>query len=329
MSGIKSTWLRQSWLRFIGLALLAFLLLRLDIRQALLTLARVDLPLLLVVVVLDPVHVALKTIRWLGILRSQGTYYKLSMGFLAYYAGMFAGFLTPGRLGEFVRALHVSRDCGVSSGQTVSSVLADRLFDLYALLAVGGAALLSLPTSRNSISRASLLLTAALLTALLGLFLNDRTFGLLRDVGLYLGCPGRRLFAPGGWLTEMRNGLRQVTFPWLLVAIMFTIAAYAVFFSQCYMLALALKLKVGFAPISFAVALASLVTLLPISISGLGTREAAMIAYLGAVGVPAEAALGFSLLVFVTFHVGGALLGAVAWLIKPIRDPDPPERAPA
>jgi len=71
-------------------------------------------------------------------------------------------------------------------------------------------------------------------------------------------------------------------------------------------------------PVTFAVALGSLITLLPISISRLGTRAAAMIAYLDTVGIPAEAALSFSLLVFVTFYVAGGLIGALAWWIKPV-----------
>ena len=88
---------------------------------------------------------------------------------------------------------------------------------------------------------------------------------------------------------------------------------------RCYLLALALGLKTSFIQISFAVALGSLVTLLPISISGLGTREAAIVAYLGTAGVPAEMALSFSLLVFLTFYVAGGLMGAVAWWVKPIQ----------
>jgi len=35
-------------------------------------------------------------------------------------------------------------------------------------------------------------------------------------------------------------------------------------------------------------------------------------------GVPAEAALSFSLLVFLTFYVAGGLMGAVAWGVKPV-----------
>ena len=60
------------------------------------------------------------------------------------------------------------------------------------------------------------------------------------------------------------------------------------------------QLAVGLAPISGAVALGGLVTLIPIWISGLGTCKATTIAYLGSVGLLQEAALRFSLLVFVT-----------------------------
>ena len=63
----------------------------------------------------------------------------------------------------------------------------------------------------------------------------------------------------------------------------------------------------------------SLVALLPISVAGLGTREAAIVAYLGAAGVSSETGLGLSLLVFLTFHVASGLMGAVAWWIRPIQ----------
>jgi hypothetical protein len=46
------------------------------------------------------------------------------------------------------------------------------------------------------------------------------------------------------------------------------------------------------------------------------------------VGVTAEQALGFSLLVFATFYIGGGLMGAVAWWIKPapLQSVDPQEQ---
>ena len=43
-----------------------------------------------------------------------------------------------------------------------------------------------------------------------------------------------------------------------------------------------------------------------------------MTVYLSTAGVPGEVALGFSLLVFVTFYMAGGLMGALAWWVKPV-----------
>lgn len=312
---------RKNWLRLIGLALLLFLLWQIDVRQLVTVLTQVAPLPLGVAILLNIPQISLKACRWRWLLRAQQTQYGIWAATLSYFGSIFIGLLTPGRLGEFVKAMHVNQDCDVAMGQAFSSVLADRLFDLYALLVVGGAALLSLTAWRDSNSVLGLALLALLLTLPLAVFLHEGVFGRIRMMGSYLGRPGWWLFASQGWLLELRNGLRQLSLPWLLAAVGMTVLAYTIFFGQCYLLALAVGLKTGFVQVSFAVALGSLVTLLPISISGLGTREAAMIVYLGVVGVPAEAALGFSLLVFVTFYVAGGLLGAVAWWMKPVQLP--------
>ena len=309
-------WLGAWAPKLLGLLLLAVLVARLDLGQLREIIREADLPLVVISVLAIVPLIFVKTIRWQGILRSQSVQFQTWPAFLAYFGSLFVGFLTPGRLGEFVKAMHVSQDCGVSSAQAFSSVLADRLFDLHVLLLVGGAALLTLTVSNTQM--VALTGSALLLTLPLVLFLNDTTFGWLQQAGLRLGHLGRKLLATGSWLPEMRLGLRQLRWSWLLAASALTVLAYTIFFGQCYLLALALGLNTSFVQISFAVTLGSLMTLLPISISGLGTREAAIVAYLGTVGVPYEAALGFSLLVFATFYVAGGLMGAVAWWMKPI-----------
>jgi hypothetical protein len=246
---------------------------------------------------------------------AQCIYYPVISAYLAYFGSLFIGLLTPGRLGEFVKALHVNQDCDVSLVRAFSTVLADRLFDLYTLLLVGSIALTTLPLGNTQIL--TLAASATLLIAPLILFLNHRTFDWFQRVGLKLGRVGQKFFTAGGWLTEMRDSVRQLTWKYVIIAILLTSVAYIVFFVQCYLLALALNVELSFIEVSYAVALGSLVTLVPISISGLGTREATIIAYLGTLGVTAESALGFSLLVFVTFYIGGGLIGAVAWWIKP------------
>jgi len=303
-------------IRWAGIALLVILFARLDLGKVRDAMSNADPVLVLLSVAGIVPLIWLKTVRWQGVLRAQSIRLSIRPALLAYFGSLFIGFLTPGRLGEFIKAAHVSRDCSVSLAQAFSSVLADRLFDLYALLVVGSAALLTLALGSSELI--AVIGLAVLLILPLVLFLNDTTFAWFQQIGLKFGKLGEKFFAPEGILSEVRAGLRQLTPARLAVAVALTGVAYVVFFGQCYLLALALHLDAGVVPVTFAVALGSLITLLPISISGLGTREAAMIAYLDTVGVSAEAALSFSLLVFVTFYVAGGLIGALAWWIKPV-----------
>ncbi len=307
--------LNRRWLRLLGPLLLVGLLVRVNVSEITGTLADANPALLAAAIVLNLPHLTLKTLRWQRLMQAQDIHYNRRSALLAYFGSLFIGLLTPGRLGEFIKAVHVSRDCNVSLAAAFSSVLADRLFDLYALLVVGSAALLTLALGGAEVfALAGLVLV---LTVPLGLFLHKGSFTWFRRVGLRFGALGERLFGEGGILPEVRDGLRRMTWPWVLAAVLLTGLAYSVFYSQCYLLARSLDLSTGFGPVMFAVALGSLVTLVPVSISGLGTREAAIIAYLDTAGVGAEAALSFSLLVFVTFYIAGGLMGAIAWWIKP------------
>jgi hypothetical protein len=309
----------QGWtwaLRLFGLALLAYLLLRLDLRQVAALLRQADpLPVMLALALLVPL-IWLKTVRWQIILAAQGIRYGGRPALLAYFGSLFVGFLTPGRLGEFVKAFHVQRECGVSGALAFAGVLADRLFDLLALLVTGGLALLALSSLAAS-DALGLAAALALLVVPFLLFLNPAVYGWVQRRAQRWGRIGDRLFGVHGWLTEVRHSLRRLSPLALTASLLLTALAYGVYYGQCYLLALALGLPADFLVVTYAVALGSLITLLPISISGLGTREAVMIAYLGAAGVTSEAALGFSLLVFLTFYLGGGLIGLVAWLLKP------------
>jgi hypothetical protein len=301
----------------VGPVLLILVLWQVDIGAMLAVVSTADWRLLLAAWLLNLPMVLLKSLRWQVLMRSQQLHYPMGKAYLAYFGSIFIGFLTPGRLGEFVKALHVSRDCQVSVGRAFASVLVDRLLDLYLLLLVGGTAMVALVGLQDRGSLLALTGVAGLLILPLVLFLHDRSFQFFTTIGLRLGRIGQKLFAPDSALLQLRQGLQQLSGLWVLAGIALTICAQAMFFSQCYLLALALQLEVSIVTTSFAVALGSLITLLPISISGLGTREATIIAYLGTADVAPAGALSFSLLVFLTFYVGGGVMGAGAWWLKP------------
>lgn len=309
-----------SWLRWLGLLLLVFLLWNLDINRVLTILQNSQGPLIVVAIAFNLPIVMVKAFRWRLLMQSQHINYPFEKAVLAYFSGLYIGLLTPGRLGEFLKAFYVSRDKDVPIGKAVSSTLADRLFDLLALVTVGCLALIATVSLQSWQVWLSIMGVIAGGVAGLSLLITARGFGLVRHTAgtLLPKSFAVRLFEPGSLLTEMHAGLRQISPGTLLLSLGLTVGAYLIFFGQCYLLALALYLPIGFVDTSYTVSLGSLITLLPLSISGLGTREAVMIAYLGGLDVNPEAAFGFSLLVFVTFYLAGGLMGAVAWWIRPV-----------
>jgi uncharacterized protein (TIRG00374 family) len=307
---------RISWLRILGPILFIYLLIRVGFTEVLEILRHARFLDILAAVALILPLILIKTLRWQGILRAQGIHMSLRAAFLAYFASLFIGFLTPGRLGEFVRAFYVREAVQGKSGIAFSSVLVDRLFDFAILLIVGGAALLSSQMTESGVFLTAIL--ALLMAVALGLLLHPISYRWLRGVGARLGKFGENTFRTSGWISQIREGILMMRWPQLLASVGWTLLAYALFFYQADVLGHALAIPLSYISSMNTVALGSLVALLPISISGLGTREAIIVAYLGLFGVAREMALSYSLLIFATFNLAGGLMGAIAWMLKPV-----------
>lgn len=308
--------IRAGWLRIAGLILLGLLFWKLDTSEVFSAIKRIAPSFLILAILLNIPQIFIKALRWRFLMLAQGIQYSTKNSALSYFGSIFIGLLTPGRLGEFVKTIHVSHDCGIPAPRAFPSVLVDRLFDLYALLLFGSTALLA---GSQQKSKALLFAESALLLILpLIAILHQATFERIQSWGMRVGKFGKKFFGEGSWLQELRDFLITLRWNHILLAAVLTTIAYAIFFGQCYLLAIGLGMNIDFLKVCFAVSLGSLVTLIPISISGLGTREAVMITYLGRAGISPELSLGFSLLVFVTFYVAGGLIGAIAWFIKPV-----------
>lgn len=303
-------------IRLVGLLLLAVLLVRIDLRRTAAILSEVHLLPLLLAVLANVPQLGLKAVRWWYLLRLQGVPYRARRAMLAYLASVYVGILTPGRLGEFVKALYVKQDAGVSVGKGMSSVLVDRLFDLYALIGAGAYGLVVF---------ARLVTLPDWALALVGL-------GVLASLAALLPCTGRLALRALAVLPLVRRqrgrlaaqvegfyaSLARLAGPRLLPAVAGTAAAHAILYTQCYLLAIALNLPLRFGFVLFAMAVVNLVNLLPVTVSGLGTREATLTLLFGSVGLGPEVAVAYSALVFLTFYIAAGVAGAVAWTAAPL-----------
>ncbi len=86
-----------------------------------------------------------------------------------------------------------------------------------------------------------------------------------------------------------------------------------------YLLGQSIGTPIGLSYFAIVIPIISLLDLLPISISGIGTRDAALIFLFGLQGVPAESAVAFSILYLFFSYWLVALAGAVIWIRHPIK----------
>jgi uncharacterized membrane protein YbhN (UPF0104 family) len=97
--------------------------------------------------------------------------------------------------------------------------------------------------------------------------------------------------------------------------VLWTVVAWAFYFAALFTLADALAIQVSRVLLTATGAVAALSSLLPVTISGLGAREAIYIAVLSAHAVPGEKAVALSLLHLSVMTVTAIVLGlaGVVW----------------
>jgi len=306
----------KKYIKFTGLFILLFILSRIDFNQLVNTLFHVNIYYLLLAVVLNIPQLFFKSYRWNLILTQQKINYSPIQSFLIYMSSLYIGFITPGRIGEFVKALYLKSEKGISISKGFSSVLVDRLFDLYLLIILGFIGIWHFGVL-GALSNSFLLITIiVVLTPLI--MLNKQLMGRFINILYKVAVVKKVKGKIEERFEDFFNGLQKLINPRLLFSGLLTFLGYLMFFIQSYLIVLAMDLSINFITIILFMAISNLISFIPISISGLGTRDATLIFLFSLIGLQPELAVSYAFLVFITYFVAGGLLGAVAWWIRPI-----------
>ena len=298
--------------------LLFIILSKVDLFKVLLSLAKINVLLFLFVSFLNIPQIFLKSLRRKQMLGTQSIQYNMKDAFVVYWAGICAGIVTPGRLGEFIKAVYLKSDKGISLSKGMSSVVVDRLFDLYLLIILGLIGIWKFDIL-GKLSNISLLLLFILILFPL-VILNKQLAG--KVVGLiyksFIKKKAQLIDKIEERVEDFYKGINQLITFKLIYSTLLTCFSYSVFFIQCYLIAIAMGISINFITITLFMAISNLITFIPISIAGLGTRDATLIYLFSLIGLKPELAVGYSFLIFVTLFVFNGMMSAVAWWIKPL-----------
>ncbi len=105
----------------------------------------------------------------------------------------------------------------------------------------------------------------------------------------------------------------------LIVAFIFSFTMQFMIILEYYLVAKALDIELGLIAFIFISPVVATITMLPISIGGIGLRENSLVFIMVAMGVINEKALVFSLLIFIMFLALG-LLGGIANIVRPFSE---------
>lgn len=305
-------WLAFGW-RLIGIVLLIVVLWRVGARDLVGVLLHVDPLAFIAGAMLATAVLGLRSLRWRILCRGLDIDIGAREALRWYLLATFVGSITPGRIGDIAKAYYVRErraEGGLAAG--IASVVYDRFLDLGQVCALALGAIVILPGVPPA--------AGPLLVALAG-------------TGFVIGTvwrPTREtlLARPLYWALRRLPGSRDVVLPAppatnVLAAQALTAASITVFAGASVVLARGLSIGASAWSLAVLSALGALVGLVPITVLGIGTRDALYVAAAPILGQTGEAMLGLSLLLL-TMYVLNTMTGWVAWFLSPPEDRRPP-----
>ncbi|MCX6746824.1 MAG: lysylphosphatidylglycerol synthase transmembrane domain-containing protein [Candidatus Pacearchaeota archaeon] len=304
----------KKYLPIIGLVIFAYLLIKLDVLKIIKEIANVNVFFLLVAVFFSIISILAETMKWFVVAR----YQKIKVPFFEAVGinliGGFYGFITPSKVGNIIRAEYLKKYSNDKRGKGISNFVLDKILDVCSLvLLVIVFSFVSLKFLSANYLYFSILGLVFLLACLFIFMDRERSKRILkifhRLVSKKLKEKARRGFY--SFYEDMPK--KRYLFLFFFVYLLNWVVAYSVMF----FIGLSIQINnVSFFYFLALLPIATLVAQIPITISGLGTRELTTISLFGLLGVQATKVFSMSIIGLVIGNIIPAVIGFFLSLIN-------------
>ncbi|MBR0703161.1 flippase-like domain-containing protein [Bradyrhizobium diazoefficiens] len=294
----------------LSIAVLVYIVRGLDLQQLRSHLVSVDPLLFVLALTLIFFQTFVLNGRWALIMRALGVSLDWLAGWRILMISLWFNQVLPSSVGGDAVRMWLLRQRGVQWPEAVKGVAADRFTALIGLIVLMVA---GLPFLMSRVSNQAAILAIGGLT-LAGIAGTAVLLTLDRLPKRLIAHPAIASFVRFGTLVRfllLQSERRVLLFGSALLIHLVTAAA-------CYALARGVGAQLSMVDAGILIPPVVLLTAVPISISGWGVREGAMVACLGLAGVPSEQALSVSLLLGAISVIIG-LVGGAIWLASPER----------
>lgn len=295
----------------VALTLTAYIVWAADPGRVLEAAARADWRWIAGAVLLVLVDRTLMAYRWIVLLcgLTPGSRPPFAVVLRIFFVSTFVGTFLPSVGGDVYRAYALAGH-NVRGAESAASVLMDRVLGVVSIVVLAGGAFLAMPRLAGDRWLALSLAAGAAGCVLLGLVVfHEPTGGVARRWATKL--PGDRLARLAGSLTDAFRAYSRHHGAIARVLAM-SIGVQAIRVLEAYCLGRAIGIDLGLGIYFVFIPLIVLVMQLPVSISGLGTGQAAFDLFFGRAGVASADAVAVSLL-FIALGAVGNLPGGVLY----------------
>ena len=263
--------------------------------------------------------ILLKGLKWKLILNQYGQDFSYKNACMTWCIGAFAGGFTPGQAGEAIKALYVKKaNPDKTFGECLSTIVSDKIIEIYSLMAIVivSSILLINRLSKNPLYIPFIVITCLILVVFYALtdykvyiFLGRLFRPIIKFIIPYRYRENLKInlerFLSGIW--ELRNKKRILLRLWLIA-----IFTWLILFLNLYILALSLSLNISLLYTMLISPIINFASIIPVSISGLGTRDVTTIFFFNEIGLGKESAVAWSMLNL----AAGWTFSLVGWIIS-------------
>jgi len=279
----------------IGILILAFLFYTIGIENLINSIRGTNTIFIFLAIPVYILGLLLQTEKWHYLMKTQKINVSRLKTLRAYTVGLVYGFITPGKVGSLIRVSYLKEDSGKSFTTCLTNTILDRFLDLFAVFALAVVGSFFFAYSFSG------LLPVMLLTLLGLIFLitlaTSKSF--LTKILSFV----HKTLIPKKYKEKAADSFREfiTTLPskkQLVFAYLFTLFNWVVIYSSVFLLSKAFWINIPYPYLITMVPIGTIIGLIPITISGLGTREATIVILFSQFGVAAAAATTLSLFSF-------------------------------
>ncbi|MFH1751751.1 MAG: lysylphosphatidylglycerol synthase transmembrane domain-containing protein [archaeon] len=313
--------LNLKYLVILGLILFAFILSSINLQEVLKIISNASPYWVLGGVIFVVLEIVFKTLRWQVLLKNFSENYSFKQGIKNYLIGAAFGNVTPGKVGDFIKLFDLSKNAKLDKKTSFSVVLIDRIVDLFVVFVFGLISILVLVfLFQQNLEIMSylvgLIIIVLILFILFVLAVTSRKSFLYRLLELFNNLiPSKRIkLKTSGLLEKINSTFTSIKINSRFVLfLVFTVIAWLFVFLTPFFFSMALGLQVEWLLFLIIFPIIVIVEILPISLLGLGTRDAAMLVLFGFLMVKPEAIIALSLMILLFSHIPRTIVGFIVF----------------